>query len=255
MASNPSIEPNPKAKAAPAAGKSARVKAAAKPAHAPAAPDGEIVNVRRRQGRSVETRNKILQAATDEFASNGFEGATTRSIADRAKVRHGLVIYHFETKFGVWQAVMERAFSDFHTQFLATTERMTAEGAGPVEMLRTLNRNFIRLSVERPEVNWMLSHEAGKPSNRLTWLFDTVVGHDAVMSMDLIRKAQALGQFVPGDAAHLHFIFLGAVSRIFLRPSEVEQFFDVPLFSEAFMERHITLLESLFFRDPPEPAA
>src|SRR5208283_4058743 len=79
--------------------------------------EAEIVNVRRRQGRSAETRRKILEGALVEFATAGFEGATTRSIAQRAEVPHALVIYHFETKLGIWQAVVERALAEMHDQF------------------------------------------------------------------------------------------------------------------------------------------
>lgn len=60
-----------------------------------------------------EARQRALvEAATSEFAENGFEATTTRAIADRAGCSEGLIHRYFGGKEGLLLAVLEhRAFA------------------------------------------------------------------------------------------------------------------------------------------------
>jgi AcrR family transcriptional regulator len=59
------------------------------------------------------TRAALLKAATSAFAESGFAGARTQAIADRAGVNKALIRYYFDSKQGLYSAVllglMERA--------------------------------------------------------------------------------------------------------------------------------------------------
>ena len=59
---------------------------------------------RRPQQRSLDTRERLVEAALHVFAQHGFEGATTREIARRAGVALAALPYHFETKQALWRA-------------------------------------------------------------------------------------------------------------------------------------------------------
>lgn len=67
------------------------------------ATDQKPARKRAEQTRAIETRRGILQAALDEFAEFGFEGANVRRIAQRANTTHQLVNYHFQNKDVLWQ--------------------------------------------------------------------------------------------------------------------------------------------------------
>jgi AcrR family transcriptional regulator len=54
-----------------------------------------------------DRRNQILQVATELFASKGYEGATTREIARRARVNEAIIFRHFPTKEELYWAVIE----------------------------------------------------------------------------------------------------------------------------------------------------
>jgi AcrR family transcriptional regulator len=54
-----------------------------------------------------DRRQQILQVATELFASRGFEGATTREIARRARVNEAIIFRHFPTKEDLYWAVIE----------------------------------------------------------------------------------------------------------------------------------------------------
>lgn len=206
----------------------------------------ELVHVRKRQDRSIETRKRIISAATKEFSISGFDGVTTRSIAKRAKVPHGSVIYHFETKFGVWKTVMEGVINEFHETFKKTLEEF--KSADDVTKLKAFQRKFIELSASHPQYNWLMSQESGEGSKRLSWLIDSIVGRDIEESIELISKVQKLGKYVNGDPTHLHYLFVGAASRIFMLSGEVERTMGKSPFSKEFVKSHVALCEQLFFR-------
>ena len=56
-----------------------------------------------------ERREQILEAAFEEFAAEGFRGATIKRIAQRARLKSQALIYwYFDTKEALFEAVLER---------------------------------------------------------------------------------------------------------------------------------------------------
>lgn len=56
--------------------------------------------------RVQQTRRRILQAASQEFSSRGFSGATTQSIASRAGVNELTLFRHFQSKKNLFLEVI-----------------------------------------------------------------------------------------------------------------------------------------------------
>lgn len=210
--------------------------------------DDEVVRVRRRQARAKETRACIIQAAKEEFARSGFSGTTTRAIALRAHLKHASVAYHFDGKLGVWQAVMREVLGSFHEAFASRLDGL--HGVDDVTKLRLLQADFIRLSAAKPELHWLMSHEAGDGGERIAWLLQNVLIGDVNMFASLIRSAQKAGCYAPGDPLLLHYLFIGAAVRIFMVSGEVEAVMGRSPFSPEFVEEHIRTCQELFFRTP-----
>src|SRR5437762_12115276 len=57
---------------------------------------------------ATDRRQQILQVATQLFARQGFNGTTTRQIAERARVNEAIIFRHFPTKEDLYWAVIER---------------------------------------------------------------------------------------------------------------------------------------------------
>jgi len=55
----------------------------------------------------VDRRQQILEAALAVFAEQGFDGATTKDIAARAEVTHGLIYFYFDSKEDLFLAAFE----------------------------------------------------------------------------------------------------------------------------------------------------
>ena len=64
--------------------------------------------------KSEETRARILEAALDIFRERGFEQATMREIAGRAKVATGAAYYYFDSKEAIVMAFYERSQAAMH---------------------------------------------------------------------------------------------------------------------------------------------
>ena len=64
-------------------------------------------SVDQRVARGDATREQILAAAREVIAADGYRGASTRAVAERAGVQLSLVHYHFGGKRGLLAAVLE----------------------------------------------------------------------------------------------------------------------------------------------------
>ena len=58
------------------------------------------------------TRERIMAAAQKEFSAHGFAGARTDAIANRARVNERMIFYCFESKEGLYKAVLTRKLSE-----------------------------------------------------------------------------------------------------------------------------------------------
>lgn len=56
---------------------------------------------------SAHSKDRLLQAALEVFARKGYHGATTKKIAAAAGVSESLIMRHFQTKLGLFLAVIE----------------------------------------------------------------------------------------------------------------------------------------------------
>ncbi|MDR3518189.1 MAG: CerR family C-terminal domain-containing protein [Azospirillaceae bacterium] len=55
--------------------------------------------------RGTEARHRLIEVALDVFGTHGYDGATTRMIAERAGVSLPTLPYHFGSKEGLYHAV------------------------------------------------------------------------------------------------------------------------------------------------------
>jgi len=61
-------------------------------------------------------KNNIIKAATRFFASQGYDGTTTKAISDKARVTEPLLYYHFSGKDEIYTSILDSIFSDYFSQ-------------------------------------------------------------------------------------------------------------------------------------------
>lgn len=181
---------------------------------------------RRRNASGKRTREILLAAAREAFASRGLEGARVDDIARRAKLNKQLVYHYFGSKDGLYTAVLEGVYGEIRKQ-----EQALDLGDFPAEeaMRRLIEFSFDYLS-KHPEFISLLADENAhrgrhlRDSPRVEELNRPII--------DLIRKTlrrgTADGVFRKGlDPLHIYlsiagmsFFYFGNIhtlSRIFSR--------------------------------------
>lgn len=80
-----------------------------------------------------DTRTRIIEAAIDVFANNGFQAATTRQIATQAGVNTPALQYYFENKEGLYKACVEQITEQASEYFDPVLERIKVSLSGSSE--------------------------------------------------------------------------------------------------------------------------
>jgi AcrR family transcriptional regulator len=87
-----------------------------------------------RQRDPVRTRAEILDVATAEFAEHGYSGARVDEIAERTRTTKRMLYYYFDSKAGLYTAVLERAYA----QIRAAEQAVDVEHLDPLAAIRRL---------------------------------------------------------------------------------------------------------------------
>ena len=88
-------------------------------------------------------KNNIIEAATYFFATQGFDGTTTKAISDQAGVTEPLLYYHFTGKDEIYTTILEAAFTDYGTT-LKQLNKDTKTAFDKIENLLTLHFDLVK---------------------------------------------------------------------------------------------------------------
>ncbi len=108
----------------------------------------------RKQERAEETRRRILEAALEAFAGQGYQATGVAEICQRAGVTKGAFFYHFPTKQDLFLALLNEWLTqlDQFLQFESSRGHTIAESLyNMADMLRlglTQGRNYLPMFLE-----------------------------------------------------------------------------------------------------------
>lgn len=196
-------------------------------------------------GRSspAELRQRVLQAALECFGAFGFAGTSTRAVAERAGVSHPLLLYHFQSKDGLWRSTME----DVCGRYLYDLEARlsVADPANPAEGLRAFIENFVQFSARVPQLHRIMTQQSTQGSERIEWLIEAHLAKSFAAICKLIERGQALGQVRQGDPARLYYAVIGLGGTLFSVSSEFHLLTGRDVFSPVELKQ--TMLQILDF--------
>ena len=156
---------------------------------------------RKQQQRSIRTKQKLLDAALDAFSENGFQGTSTRNIAERAGVHHPLITYHFKNKEELWRAAADRIFTEFNAALAAAAQAQAGEC--PKARMSSMIRAYVHYAAGQPALHKIMVQEASRPSRRLDWLIHTHLRPLYEAAVEDIKVLQERGVAPQGDPALL----------------------------------------------------
>lgn len=109
----------------------------------------------------------ILEAASEEFASHGFAGARIDAIAHKTRLNVRMIYYHFQSKEGLYQAVLLAIYR--HMASILDMSEQTAEADQGVVV--DAFRRYVDLLGQNPRFADILVREAVDGCKRLGQLF------------------------------------------------------------------------------------
>jgi AcrR family transcriptional regulator len=157
---------------------------------------------RKQQQRSILTQQKLLDAAIEAFSENGFKGTSTRDIADRARVHHPLITYHFKNKGELWRAAANRIFREFNISLVKAMADVPE--TDPKARAEAFIRTYVKHSFGHPALHKIIMQESSYPSDRLDWLVSNHLKPLYDMVASQLVKLQELGIAPPGNTALLY---------------------------------------------------
>ena len=151
----------------------------------------------RREREKEEIRHKILDAARELFAAEGYEKVTMRRIAEAIEYSPTTIYLHFEDKDDLVRALCHADFGS-----LLEAMRLAPVSSDPVEAIRQLGRAYCAFALQHP--------------NQYRFMFMTPVGKEEKLEerqprrspfahlLDAVKRAAAAGRFRAIDPSPRH---------------------------------------------------
>ncbi len=198
---------------------------------------------RKRRNRGSEVvRGALINAAIGEFAAHGFEGASTRRIAETADAHQSQIKYHFDTKDELWKRCIELLIDELDD---AVREHFDETRTDPRAVFEATIRGLVAFAARRPELNRMMMHEAMSQSDRLEWLVDAKLRdrHTALTQAWVSLADQ--GKVPAIDPDLVYHTVIGASSLLYANAPEA-QLLGIDPSKPDLIQRHADALVALF---------
>jgi len=158
---------------------------------------------------AAERRRQILDAAVKLFARQGFQGTTTREIAEAAQVNEAIIFRHFPSKEDLYWAVIEQKTTEEnpHESLLRRRERLGSDR----EVLIDLALELLERRAKDTTLSRLLMFTALENHHLSERFFRTYVMGYFEMLTDYVREGIAEGRFAATDPLLAARAFLGMV--------------------------------------------
>ncbi len=182
-----------------------------------------------------ETHVRLIEAAGEVFAEQGFHSATVRDICQRAGANVAAVNYHFGSKEKLYEAVLHYAHK---RSFQHATREQLQEGP-PEERLRTFIRGLLKGILDHGSPAWLhqlMCREMMQPTPGLDMLIEHEIRPRSQMVRAIIREIVG-----PGLSEHevwlccfsiVSQLFFYHHSRAVIRRLHPEMCFDLSVHEE-----------------------
>jgi TetR/AcrR family transcriptional regulator len=155
----------------------------------------------------VDSRARILAAATAEFAARGLAGASVDRIARKARLNKAMLYYHFDSKDGLYREVIRSTFEAVGARAAA----IAASDATAAAKIAAFVRAVVEEAGRRPEFPRVMMRELSEVGQHL--------GPDEMRALIRIpesffaiqREGVAAGELRPAHPLIAYFSVLGPI--------------------------------------------
>jgi AcrR family transcriptional regulator len=143
-----------------------------------------------------DTPRRLIDAATSLFATRGFDGTSVRDVTAAAEANLGAITYHFGSKQGLYEAVLETAFAPVR-QRLATPVTRGQERRG-LERVEAIMRLLFAHIAAHPHLQLLILRQIVRAQS-LDGPAHRALGQILTEMTRAIREGQAEGMIREGD--------------------------------------------------------
>jgi AcrR family transcriptional regulator len=194
----------------------------------------------------TDKRTSILNAAEKLFASQGYEGTSTRQIATEAGANMSMINYYFGSKEGVFMEIMSDRIKGFS---LALTS-IEAEDLNQLEKLMMVIDQYTRRILTNIAFHKMMHRELSL--SQRPEMFDKLkqaMSGNLMIIERIINEGIAQGEFRPVDVRMVIASIMGTITNVVTSPSKVtagsKLDIKIPADREILTERLIIHLKDL----------
>jgi TetR/AcrR family transcriptional regulator len=190
--------------------------------------------------RSDGTRRKILDAAEEEFAAKGFDGARLSNIARGAGVQQALIHHYFSDKAGLYKGVIARAMEgmtaagwDILDRFVPKKRKKKVDVRGMIEAFAHMLLSFY---AQHGNMVAILRHEAmsgGPIARKISETTFKPQFEEIVRRLEELREA---GEIADVDPRHLCISVVALASFPFTEESFLSSVWPIDPRLPSFLE-------------------
>ncbi len=159
-----------------------------------------MASVSDRMRNPVRTRAAILDAAEKLFAAKGFDATSLSEVGTAAGVSRGTPGYFFGSKADLYQAVLDRSFSEVREAVRAGRARALASNQAPNAILAGAVSDYFDFLAARPNFIRLIEREALNGGGQLDEVSHLSAGQEALAA---ISAELGLDDSPSGEAAQL----------------------------------------------------
>ncbi len=159
------------------------------------------------QPAPATSRERILDVALAEFGARGYEGARLQDIAGAAGLSHPTLLYHFESKEGLYAAVIQAATADWATE----TRRAISVNLQGFEQIASLVEAAFHFFETHADFVRVVRREAIEGGERLGAASAEVLAPFIAQGVSFLERETAAGRLRQHDPLELMALCYAAV--------------------------------------------
>ncbi len=154
--------------------------------------------------KDQSTSERILSAATEIFTQRGYHGTSMSAITKAAKVNKALIFYYFDSKAGLFDAVITRVYTQQKEALQAIKFKADLE---PKERIHALIDFYWDFLEQHPEVLLLSLHEVARPDGK----HDIISAQNSMIFDFLKSQMEPFVTEFPTTVEHMFLSIAGAI--------------------------------------------
>lgn len=182
---------------------------------------------------AVATKAAILDAAEEEFAKRGLQGARTENIADVSNVTRAMIHYYYDSKENLYLAVLERALESR----IQLTSEIDIQKGSPETLLEEYVRRILADMRERPNVPLVLMLEGVQNEGR--FYKKVSIGSVHAPMLKILERGVAEGVFRKMDVTQVCVNIVAMCAFYVLCRFNLQHWFEADVLSPELFQGHV----------------